>query len=170
MQSGLGPMQGQANHFFRYAPEKIEYGIKRYQTETKRLYQVLEDRLEEQAKNHTTAANTDASIAGPRGPDQKEPGTQGPWLVGNKYTIADLNCFSWVNWDVWAGVDAGEFKRLKKWVETINERPAVARGLDVPEPFQLKEKMKTKEGEEEYTKFHAGWVMKGQNADQEKHK
>jgi glutathione S-transferase len=33
MQSGLGPMQGQANHFFRYAPEKIEYAIKRYQTE-----------------------------------------------------------------------------------------------------------------------------------------
>ena len=29
--------QGQANHFFRYAPERIEYGIKRYQTETKRL-------------------------------------------------------------------------------------------------------------------------------------
>ena len=33
MQSGIGPMQGQANHFFRYAPEKIEYAIKRYQTE-----------------------------------------------------------------------------------------------------------------------------------------
>ena len=26
-----GPMQGQANHFFRYAPEKIPYGIERYQ-------------------------------------------------------------------------------------------------------------------------------------------
>jgi glutathione S-transferase len=35
MQSGLGPMQGQANHFFRYAPEKIEYAIKRYQTEVR---------------------------------------------------------------------------------------------------------------------------------------
>ncbi|KAG4415395.1 hypothetical protein IFR04_011491, partial [Cadophora malorum] len=33
MQSGIGPMQGQANHFFRYAPEKIEYAINRYQTE-----------------------------------------------------------------------------------------------------------------------------------------
>jgi glutathione S-transferase len=37
-QSGLAPMQGQANHFFRYAPEKIPYGIKRYQDETARLY------------------------------------------------------------------------------------------------------------------------------------
>jgi glutathione S-transferase len=48
MQSGVGPMQGQANHFYRYAPEKIDCGIIRYQTETKTLYQVLEDRLKEQ--------------------------------------------------------------------------------------------------------------------------
>ncbi len=38
-QGGLGPMQGQANHFVRYAPEKIEYGVNRYTNETKRLYQ-----------------------------------------------------------------------------------------------------------------------------------
>ena len=37
MQRGLGLMHGQTNHLFRYAPEKIEYGINRYQTETKRL-------------------------------------------------------------------------------------------------------------------------------------
>lgn len=41
MQSGVGPMQGQANHFFRYAPEKIEYGIKRYQTEVCHLLLLL---------------------------------------------------------------------------------------------------------------------------------
>ena len=33
-------MQGQANHFLRYAPVKIEYGINRYVNETNRLYQV----------------------------------------------------------------------------------------------------------------------------------
>lgn len=49
MQFGLGPMQGQANHFYRYAPEKIQYGIDRYQTETGRLYSVLEDRLAQQS-------------------------------------------------------------------------------------------------------------------------
>ena len=43
--SGIGPMQGQANVFFRYAPEKIEYAIGRYQGETKRLYTVLDTRL-----------------------------------------------------------------------------------------------------------------------------
>ena len=42
---GLGPMQGQANVFFRYAPDKIPYAIERYQTETKRLYKMLDTRL-----------------------------------------------------------------------------------------------------------------------------
>jgi glutathione S-transferase len=46
----------------------------------------------------------------------------------------------------------------------------VKSGLDVPEPFKMKEKMKTKEGEEEYSKHHSSWVMKGQENDQEKHK
>lgn len=41
-------MQGQANHFFRYAPEKIQYGIDRYQNECKRLYSVLEEQLKNQ--------------------------------------------------------------------------------------------------------------------------
>ena len=39
------PVQGQANHFVRYAPEKIEYGMKRYTNETKRLYQVMDTHL-----------------------------------------------------------------------------------------------------------------------------
>jgi len=56
--AGVGPMQGQANRtyppislltldFFRYAPEKIQYGIDRYQNETRRLYRVLDKRLAE---------------------------------------------------------------------------------------------------------------------------
>ncbi|KAF2436170.1 glutathione S-transferase [Tothia fuscella] len=147
MQSGLGPMQGQANHFYRYAPEKIEYGIKRYQTETKRLYQVLEDRLKEQ-----------------------EGKGEGLWLVGGKYSIADLNCFCWVNWAEWAGVGLDTFPKVKKWLDVINERPAVKKGLDVPSKFELKKAMETKEGEREYEKYHSNWVMKGQEKDQETHK
>src|SRR5262249_16217350 len=44
---GIGPMQGQAGVFFRYAPEKIPYAITRYQRETRRLYEVLDRRLGE---------------------------------------------------------------------------------------------------------------------------
>lgn len=72
MNAGLGPMQGQANHFFRYAPEKIPYGIDRYQNETRRLYGVLEKKLKE----------------------------TGDWLVGHQYSICDLANYSWVNFAV----------------------------------------------------------------------
>eukprot|EP01112_Ceratiomyxa_fruticulosa_P007781 TRINITY_DN2020_c0_g1_i14.p2 TRINITY_DN2020_c0_g1~~TRINITY_DN2020_c0_g1_i14.p2 ORF type:complete len:182 (+),score=43.45 TRINITY_DN2020_c0_g1_i14:193-738(+) len=43
--AGVGPMQGQANHFYRYAQEKIEYGVKRYQDEVKRLKQWYQRRV-----------------------------------------------------------------------------------------------------------------------------
>lgn len=69
MNAGLGPMQGQSNHFTRYAPEKIQYAIDRYQNETKRLYGVLDKRLSE----------------------------TGDYLVGHKYSIADLACWCWVS-------------------------------------------------------------------------
>lgn len=147
MQSGIGPMQGQANHFYRYAPEKIQYGIDRYQTETKRLYQVLEDRLAAEEK------------AG-----------RGLWLVGGKYSIADLACFSWVEWHRWAGLELDTFPKIQTWKKTIEERPATEKGLNVPDKFELREAMKTKEGEEAYAKHHSNWVMQGQKADQEKHK
>ncbi|KAF2148217.1 glutathione S-transferase [Myriangium duriaei CBS 260.36] len=147
MQSGIGPMQGQANHFYRYAPEKIEYGINRYQTETKRLYQVLEDRLVAQSSKG-----------------------KGLWIVGGKYTIADLACFSWVEWFRWAGLTLDKFPKIQEWKKVIEERPATEKGLNVPDKFELREAMKTKEGEEEYAKHHSNWVMQGQKADQEKHK
>lgn len=146
-QSGIGPIQGQANHFYRYAPERIEYGINRYQTESKRLYQVLEDRLQAQEEK-----------------------SQGLWMVGGKYSIADLACFSWTNWAEWAGIPTKPFPRIEKWMSAINERPATRQGVNIPEKFAMKEAMKTKEGEEEYAKHHSNWVMQGQKADQEKHK
>lgn len=126
MQSGIGPMQGQANHFYRYAPTKIEYAINRYQTETKRLYSILNDRLVEQ-----------------------EGKGLGLWLVGGKYTIADLACFSWVNWAEWAGVSLEEFAAVKKWLGVIQGREATEKGVNIPDKFAMKEAMKTKEGEEE---------------------
>ncbi|KXT02056.1 hypothetical protein AC578_6688 [Pseudocercospora eumusae] len=147
MQSGIGPMQGQANHFYRYAPEKLQYAINRYQTETKRLYQVLNDRLASQ-----------------------ESSGSGLWVVGNKYTIADICIFSWVNWAEWAGVSTSPFPAVEKWLQVIQSRPAVEKGNNIPDKFEMKEAMKTKEGEEEYAKHHSNWVMQGMREDSEKHK
>ena len=59
-------------------------------------------------------------------------------------TIADVANFAWVNWAEWAGIDVKPFRHLSQWLDRINERPAVKRGLDVPEPFVMKEKLKSK--------------------------
>ena len=82
---------------------------------------MLENRLEEQSK--------------------KASGTDGLWIVGNKMTTADLACFSWINWAEWAGVDVKEFNEVKEWLDRIYSRPAIQKGLDVPEPFEMKKKM-----------------------------
>ncbi|KAG8812626.1 glutathione S- transferase, nitrogen catabolite repression regulator [Serendipita sp. 399] len=104
---GIGPMQGQANHFID-AQEKIPYAIERYVNETKRLYSVLEIRL-----------NGREFLAGPG------KGT---------YSIADINAFPWVNrhMNVTGTLDA--WPSVKAWVERIREREQVQAGLQVPAP------------------------------------
>ena len=99
---GIGPMQGQANVFFRYAPEKIQYAIDRYQKETRRLYEVLDSRLRDSE-----------------------------WLAGD-YSLADIANWSWVSIHAWAGVEADDLEHLKRWKDAIKQRPAVQRGRAVP--------------------------------------
>ena len=99
---GVGPMQGQANVFFRYAPEKIQFAIDRYQHETRRLYEVLDRRLGESE-----------------------------FLAGD-YGIADIATWSWVSIAGWAGVETDDLPNLKRWIDEIAARPAVARGRAVP--------------------------------------
>ncbi|EPT02850.1 glutathione S-transferase C-terminal-like protein [Fomitopsis schrenkii] len=105
---GVGPMQGQSNHFNRYAPEDIPYAKKRYLDETKRLYGVLEIRLSQDRD----------------------------WLAGpgrGTYSIADINVFPWVKIHAWAKVESlDEWPNLKAWVERITARPAVQAGIAVP--------------------------------------
>ena len=106
---GVGPMQGQANVFFRYAPEKIQYAIDRYQNETKRLYTVLDRRL---ADNE--------------------------YLAGD-YSIADIANWSWVSIHGWAGVAIDDLPNLRRWVDQLKARPAVQRGRAVPAPPEERE-------------------------------
>lgn len=130
-------MQGQANHFFRYAPEKIQYGIDRYQNECKRLYTVLEEQLKGQE-----------------------------YFVGNKYTVADMSIFTWVRWSGWAGIPMDKYPRLQKWMGFIESRPAVQKGLLVPDgPDQIEKLRKDPNVSDPFQ----GWVMKGQNDLKEAH-
>jgi len=104
---GIGPMQGQANVFFRYAPEKIPYAIDRYQTETKRLYRVLEGQLE------------------------------GREYLCDTYSLADIANWSWVSLHYWAGVEIDDLPNVTRWLKTVGDRPAVQRGIVIPEPINL---------------------------------
>ncbi len=99
---GLGPMQGQANVFNRYAPERIPYAIERYQRELRRLYEVMDARLRVQE-----------------------------FLAGD-YSIADIACFPWVSAHEWSGVELQGLAHLQRWQQTIAARPAVVRGMAVP--------------------------------------
>ena len=99
---GVGPMLGQAHHFRQYAPEKIGYAIDRYTNEAKRLYGVI-----------------DRSLA------------QRPWLGGRDYSIADIATFPWLrSWER-QGVVLDDYPHLKKWLDRIEQRPAVQRGVKV---------------------------------------
>ena len=99
---GLGPMMGQSNVFTRYAKEKIEYAINRYQAETRRLLEVLNLRLADHE-----------------------------YLAGD-YSIADIANFSWARGHRWSGVEIDGLEHLQRWLNTIGERSAVLRGLQVP--------------------------------------
>jgi GSH-dependent disulfide-bond oxidoreductase len=106
---GIGPMMGQANVFYRYAPERIPYAIERYQREVRRLFEVLENRLADHE-----------------------------FLAGD-YSIADIANWSWVRGYKWSGVSIDELPSLTRWLHAIAARPAVQRGVDIPEPVDLDE-------------------------------
>jgi len=124
-------MQGQANHFYRLAKERIPYPTQRYVGETEHLYGILDTQLSSR-----------------------------DYLVGpgkGKYSIADIANFGWVNISYFSGVDLTKFPNLEKWWATIKERPAVKKGLAIPQesPFvnevyqkRLKEDPEFKENEE----------------------
>jgi len=97
--ASVGPMLGQAHHFRRYAPEKIEYAVDRYTNEARRIYGVIDKRAGE-----------------------------APFLAG-EYSIADMATYPWLRTHNWQGQDLNDFPNLKRWYDSIEARPAVQRGL-----------------------------------------
>ncbi len=136
--AGLGPMQGQANHFRRYAPEEAEerqgysYSLDRYQTETRRLYNVLEAHL-----SKTTSL----------------------FLVGGKATTADFSVLSWVLFADWAGVDINDFPLVKSWEERVYVIPGVIKGTEVPKKT-LDLRQMTASEKQEYAKKASSWIVR----------
>lgn len=104
---GLGPMLGQNHHFSRYAPEKIPYAIDRYVNETRRLYGVLNKRLEGRA-----------------------------FIAGKDYTIADMAAYPWIVPYENQGMVLEDFPHLKAWFEAIRARPATQRAYALGEEIK----------------------------------
>ena len=110
---GIGPMQGQANVFFRYFPEKIQPAIDRYQKEVLRLYGVLEGQLE------------------------------GKDYICGELSIADIATWPWVRGYAWAGLEIDDFPNLKAWLHRLEERPSFAKGVTIPPRAEQAETLKT---------------------------
>ena len=100
--AGIGPMQGQAVVFVRYFPEDVPQARERYVNETRRLYEVLDSRLAERE-----------------------------YLAGD-YSIADIANYSWVRSWYWARVPVEGLEHLQRWMNSLEERPGIQRGCNVP--------------------------------------
>ena len=100
--SGIGPMMGQANVFFRYMPEKIPTAIDRYQNECRRLFKVLDKQLSNQ-----------------------------DWIAGD-YSIADIANWCWVRTYKWSGVNVEGLDNLMSWSKRMYEQPGMLKGIEVP--------------------------------------
>ena len=99
---GPGPMLGQVHHFLKFNPGKAPYAEQRYSNEGRRLYGVLDRRLE------------------------------GRDFIVDDYSIADMAVWPWISRFEWQQIDMNEFPNVRDWYVRIAERPAVQRGYQVP--------------------------------------
>ena len=114
--SGQGPYYGQASWFLYSHAEKLPSAVTRYVAEMNRVTGVLEKILSEVKIGE---------------------GRDGPWLVGGKFSYADL---AFCSWQERAGVrfakehyNVDEYPLVKGWMERMLARPAVQRALNPKE-------------------------------------
>ena len=102
---GVGPMFGQVHHFERAAKRDVRYAKKRYGDETRRLYNVMNERL-----------------------------SKSQFLGCSEYTIADIATYPWVARYDWQNVNLANFPNVKRWYDELSIRPAVEKGMHVLAP------------------------------------
>ena len=101
---GIGPIFGQVHHFKRAAKEKVPYAINRYFKECRRLYGVLDSRLEGRE-----------------------------YIANDEVSIADFCTVPWVFRHDWQEIDLVEFRNVKRWYDNMMQRPALTRGMNLPD-------------------------------------
>jgi GSH-dependent disulfide-bond oxidoreductase len=98
----VGPMIGQHHQFHHYNPGKSEFGEERYFKITKKIYQDLNNRLE-----------------------------NSKYLAGEKYSIADIATWPWLARHEWHDIGLKNYKNLCRWYLNIADRGAVIKGYDI---------------------------------------
>ena len=108
--ASVGPIFGQLGFFHKFAGKEIEdkRPLKRYADESARLLGVLDERLKDRT-----------------------------YIMGDEYTIADIALIGWVRtitgfYDVGDLVGYARFANVQRWLAVCLDRPAVARGLNIP--------------------------------------
>jgi GST-like protein len=100
---GVGPIFGQLHHFKASAPEPVRYAIERYTREGERLLKVLDDHL-----------------------------TNGDYLVGSHYSIADICTWPWVrSWVYTLNNSIEPWSNVVRWYQSIERRPAVGKAIEI---------------------------------------
>ena len=105
---GVGPMFGQVHHFVKYNKGKSEYSEQRYSKEAKRLYGVMDKKLE-----------------------------QNQYIAGKSYSIADISIWPWTARFDWQEIDLNEFPNVTRWYKEMADRPTVQKGWLVPQNDQV---------------------------------
>lgn len=111
--SGVGPFSGQAVHFRNFAPERVPYGLKRYDYEARRHWRIVDDRL-----------------------------AAGPWMMGEDYTIVDMAVWGWGSRLTYMLGDDDimrEFPHLDGLMRRIDARPAAQRAAALKDRHRFKE-------------------------------
>ena len=103
---GLGPMLGQVHHITHYNPGKAQYAQDRYEKEARRLYGVLDKRLD------------------------------GREFIVDEYSIADMAVWPWAARHNWQEIDLNDFPNVRRWYMSILERPATKLAWNIPENDQ----------------------------------
>lgn len=102
--SSVGPIIGQRVHFELFAKEEIPLAIEGFRHLTDSVFAVLDSRL-----------------------------SKYPFLAGNEYSIADIAHFGWTHIARIIGFDFSEYEHMNAWHERISQRPAVQKGITLPE-------------------------------------
>jgi GST-like protein len=104
---GIGPFLGQAHHFLYYNRGKAPYAEERYRHEARRLYGVLDRRLD------------------------------GRDFMAGDYSIADIATWPWIARFARQDIDLNAFSNVKRWYLDMVARPAVQKGFKIPEPEEV---------------------------------